>query len=828
MDTRFFRHHRFPGLPVLAVSALAALLLAACTPEEIVYSPDNEPNTGLRTITLSASCEASATKAAIADNLSFSWTPGDQIAVWAGSETAGDYYTSATYVSGNRFSVQLSGTRRNYAVYPAGIADRNNATSSSLKVNLPAEYDFREVGSDYSPMPMLAVNTEGANLEFKHLGGLIRITIGSIPEGASYATVDLGKKINGSFPVHVASDGSYIVADESDGTTSTKFLIPSTGSVVLNLPVPTGEYNSITVKIFDASDNEISSESPEFSWTCRRAYGKKLSDENWGWVYVFGEVADATVTYAGGDATLAAAFQSYRTKGSVTEAVPYTLQYFYEKDGVEGWYDEAPAWLTAAPAGGTHAGGNAGEALNITVAPQVNSEPDEHHNELSARPPKTDFDLSTINVATGATVSRTTANCYVVQGSGTYKFPLVYGNGVKNGAVNESAYRAKAGPDATGYRPDDGVTNYLGSFKDHLDNNIYNGGDATSSPYLTTHLGKTAADFTAVLVWQDVLGLVTVNPDISGSGEDAYLSFSVPADYITQGNALMAVLVDDDSDGTPETIAWSWHIWVTEEDLTVEKEGFNGYKFAPVNIGWCEAKTETHPERSCQVRFVQNYSDKTLSAAILENANSITVGGNSPYYQWGRKDPQQASTGGSKNANKIYYPSNDAYSPVTIRERKTIGGVIQTPYVNYVPSGNYPRDWCSQTCRNLWNTVVNGTGADQYSTPVIKTIYDPSPVGFKMPPQAAYSGFTTDNFSWGAGGRTYTITTNNKLFFPAGGYRLENTPTNCGAYGYYWSAVPTANNDYFGYYLMFGGSSVSTRGGYNYRCYGFPVRPVKE
>ena len=45
----------------------------------------------------------------------------------------------------------------------------------------------------------------------------------------------------------------------------------------------------------------------------------------------------------------------------------------------------------------------------------------------------TDFDLSTVSH------SRNTANCYVVNASGTYTFPLVYGNGIKNGAPNAPA-----------------------------------------------------------------------------------------------------------------------------------------------------------------------------------------------------------------------------------------------------------------------------------------------------------------------------------------------------------------------------------------------------
>ena len=842
------RYILFFGLALFAI-----LCISGCLPDDMDY----RENGTTRTVTIGVTTETPATKVDIGDDLVFSWTNGDQIAVWSGNGTSGQYYTSNAYAGGNKYTVALSGARSNYAVYPASIADGDNATSSSLKVKLPAEYDFRGTGANYSPMPMLATNTEGQNLEFKHLGGLLRISIGELPEGASHVTVDLGKKINGTFPVHInTSTGSYIVAGEAtDGSTQAKFLVPSSGSVVLNLPVPTGEYSSITIKVYNADGDPLASESPAFSWNCARTRGKKLTSLEW--VYVFSDLTDVSVSYSGGNASLASAFKSYRKRGDDNfEAIPFTLEYWDE--ATETWTTTAPSWLTSAPAGGSHTGGNAGEALNVSVPAQENSSVDEHHFELAkSERAKTDFDLSTYNVATGATVSRTTANCYVVQGSGTYKFPLVYGNGVKNGAVNESAYRGKAGPDATGYRPDggealtvttQGVTEtgwYLGSFKDHLDNNIYNGGDDKSSPYLTTHLGKNASDFTPVLIWTDEPGLVSVDAAISGSGEDSYLTFSVPAETITQGNALVAVLVNG-------VIAWSWHIWVTDLNLTANVVAPSGYSFPLYNLGWCEGRVlEEYLERSCQIRAVQAGSNTTTSATVLQESYLNSIRGNSPYYQWGRKDPLQASKGksGENSPSKKYYPSNSTYTPRNgVAGKKSIGQAIQTPYVHYNYGGSSLTDWCDITYFNSWNSAIEGQGAGQFSTAVTKTIYDPSPVGFKMPPQAAFSaernsplGFNSSNLIWSEGtsitsdnGRIY----NNTLFFPAAGFRIYSGAGGLytvGQNGYYWSAVPcdhygdeTEQSHFGDSYMMaiFPGSvSCPTR---EHRSYGFSVRPVRE
>lgn len=49
-------------------------------------------------------------------------------------------------------------------------------------------------------------------------------------------------------------------------------------------------------------------------------------------------------------------------------------------------------------------------------------------------------DLSKINFLTGEKTKRNTANCYVIKKPGKYKFPIVYGNSIKNGKDNKVSY----------------------------------------------------------------------------------------------------------------------------------------------------------------------------------------------------------------------------------------------------------------------------------------------------------------------------------------------------------------------------------------------------
>ena len=179
-------------------------------------------------------------------------------------------------------------------------------------------------------------------------------------------------------------------------------------------------------------------------------------------------------------------------------------------------------------------------------------------------------DLSMLDNAGNERASRWTANCYMVHMGGNYKLPLVYGNAIKNGTANASAY--------TGIENE----NTTLTFPNHA-------GNAITKPWIKDH-GITVTS--AELLWQDAKGLIQ---EVGISGD--YLTMSVGKDATEQeGNALVAAKT---SDGT---IVWSWHIWVTKQtfvegdlnsvtttnDTSVGTKGVDWqiYKVAPVNLGW--------------------------------------------------------------------------------------------------------------------------------------------------------------------------------------------------------------------------------------------------
>jgi hypothetical protein len=154
------------------------------------------------------------------------------------------------------------------------------------------------------------------------------------------------------------------------------------------------------------------------------------------------------------------------------------------------------------------------------------------------------------------------------------------------------------------------------------------------------------------------------------------------------------------------------------------------------------------------VRITQQVTGGTSKTfAIEQAAGSTTLGGNKPDWQFGRKDPMLPSNGhpghgGEREA--IEYGAGYA-TPEMIRKRDgSIANAIQNPSVFYLGTATYGHT-------TMWNHTGIGDGNSSgkgvinlwsmndvdpaLNTEVVKTVYDPSPVGFTVPNKEAFTGF---------------------------------------------------------------------------------------
>ena len=65
----------------------------------------------------------------------------------------------------------------------------------------------------------------------------------------------------------------------------------------------------------------------------------------------------------------------------------------------------------------------------------------------------------------------------------------------------------------------------------------------------------------------------------------------------------------------------------------------------------------------------------------------------------------------------------------------------------------------------------------------------------------------------------------NSIFLPAAGARIDTSLRNAGSNGGYWSRSLNTSSSYNAYDLFFKSSGINAS--YNYRYYGFSVRPVR-
>lgn len=398
-------------------------------------------------------------------------------------------------------------------------------------------------------------------------------------------------------------------------------------------------------------------------------------------------------------------------------------------------------------------------------------------------------DLSMYSIDGTSALLRSTANCYVVRTAGTYKFPLVYGNAIKNGVANVAAYTNLGGA-------------YQADFVNHLENPI-------TDPFIEKNANcKPAA---ASLLCQDTLGMISTVSLVEG-GDCKYIQFTVASVPACNGNAILVV---KDASGN---IMWSWHIWCTSDHLG--PESFNNYTnveylLMTENLGavWNEARTRQW----------------------------------NPHYQFGRKDPMAFVNGAGSQAT-LYDINGNVYNGFGVRgtdcdqlATKTVAEAIKNPNLFFTRFDDVSHNWNNLTrFNNFWNAALNADSLADDQATAIKTIYDPCPPGYMLPSGRAFTGFTTTGSNttdatqfnvigaWDAGWRFKRKADDAQgNYFPASGYRAYGSGglAGMGGSGYYWSFA--SDSQAYARSLRFDSGGLYPLYG-NSRSIGFSLRPSRE
>ncbi len=262
--------------------------------------------------------------------------------------------------------------------------------------------------------------------------------------------------------------------------------------------------------------------------------------------------------------------------------------------------------------------------------------------------------------------------------------------------------------------------------------------------------------------------------------KDGTIAFATPDEY-REGNAVIAA---KDAVGT---ILWSWHIWLTDQ-----------------------------PQEHVYNNNAGTMMDRNLGATSTTPGDAGALG---LLYQWGRKDPFLGSSSISSSYTEaqstITWPSAVSSDSST----GTVGFVTSHPTTFVTGGSSSSHDWhYSSRDNTLWQSE--------------KSIYDPCPLGWRVPDGGSNgvwktAGFESTSYDSSNEGINFSISSPSTTWYPASGYRSSNGGVlyNVGISGYYWSVTPDGD---YAYSLCFVSGGNVDPASYGSRAYGFSVRCLQE
>lgn len=423
----------------------------------------------------------------------------------------------------------------------------------------------------------------------------------------------------------------------------------------------------------------------------------------------------------------------------------------------------------------THYDGGYNATATYTIAGQSMALSTSHDVVLSNNSTQaaSNLDLSTTYpYVGGGTHSPETANCYIVNRVGSYKFPLVYGNKSADGA------------EAACFKDHTGATITKRLIKDQIEaKSETDNGNGTYSRYYWTASANTTKGvpqcLRAVVLWQDVKGLISSVDNTSdaitftiGQSNPGNAVIALQAKYLTytnwNGEGAVAGLVDDDVWHT----LWTWHIWMTDEvyqnngtenGISHDAYYINGYKtedlahiaevqdydtpattykILPVNLGWVPDNDNfgLYEKREVWIKLKQTGTVNTAEVHITQNARQELYTGTGTVYQWGRPTAFPALRNISGNVRNVYDISGNNITSQFVLALADgpgdgPGDAIAKPYGVLQLEGN-PNSWFNVSSLDYEHATEHMWNSDS------KTVYDPCPPGFRVPPAKVFRTFS--------------------------------------------------------------------------------------
>ncbi|MCC8062953.1 MAG: fimbrillin family protein [Rikenellaceae bacterium] len=399
-------------------------------------------------------------------------------------------------------------------------------------------------------------------------------------------------------------------------------------------------------------------------------------------------------------------------------------------------------------------------------------------------------------------------------------------------------------------------------------NVVFDVGDrVTKAAAAGLNLGWTkGTDYTPLVIWQDVPGLVT---KVDYNKAKGYVTVMTDAAAGAKGGNAVVGLFPKSNPAAGNCI-WSWHVWVTDYSPNEA-----GSAVRAANTAYAVTGGQVHTYGTeFQIANGKNkvIMDRNLGATKayyrVPTSSDLSTADLSfgMSYQWGRKDPflrVQGSTIGVSSPTGTAIP---IYGPTGLKlDDETSGatgsGLRKVNITDVIGSGANTLAYAVKNPLTFiynagslgdWYTVSGTQNNGLWGDEAPKSVYDPCPNGWRVAPSGTWDDFTRDVTTPSNGTFPYYMNgtinenakqyyaTNGRYYVPsngtvrawypapgfrdAGSYGKLGSLVNVGHSGYSWSS---AVGDSDGVFLDFYTVGLIPRNTAN-RAFGLQVRCIQE
>lgn len=238
---------------ILYFAAIAAIV-AGCA-KDIEVIPDVVETKGT-TVTFTANVDATRT---VIDGSSFAWVEGEEISVGTSSG-----YVNFECIDEEEgvFSHTFPGEVPEFSVAVSPVQSGTFTNESNYQVTLPSTYTWTD---GITNALMVGTLNGSGGFTFYHAASLLKVTYKNVPSSARkfVATVD-GGNVSGTVTLSGVSTSEIEIANDKEGLDDNQSISISfsegditSPEMSFYVPLPTGTYTSLVIKLQDESSQDI-------------------------------------------------------------------------------------------------------------------------------------------------------------------------------------------------------------------------------------------------------------------------------------------------------------------------------------------------------------------------------------------------------------------------------------------------------------------------------------------------------------------------------------------------------------------------------------------